>query len=179
MAGRNLVVISACLLGENTRFDGTIKSSPIVCEIAKYCKVIKICPEVAIGFPVPRPRVFLYDAQGEFKVIQEGTKKDLTKEIENFCINFLTQLPPVDAFILKSKSPSCSPSPTTKFYKDLEGKELIGRTYGIMGRLIPEFFPQIPVIDELSLKGETGLKFLKKLFGSSIPNSILQLLQEQ
>ncbi len=154
MAGRDIIVVSACLLGEHTRYDGKPKADPLVCEIAKHFKVIKICPEVALGFPVPRPRVFLYKTpEGDIRIMQEGTQRDITEEVRTFCENFLKGLPSdIKAFILKSKSPSCSPSPTTKYYIDLEGKNLEGRTYGILGKLVPKFFSNSIITDELSLK---------------------------
>ncbi len=159
-----LLVISACLLGAPVRFDQEIKRDDFVCDIARRCRVIKVCPETGIGLPVPRPRVFLYKApSGEIRVIQEGTKKDITNELLNFCERFLKSIPLPSGFILKSKSPSCSPTETTKTYSDLEGEKLVGFNRGILGKLVPELFPEVPLFDENTIKTDEGKRFLLHL----------------
>jgi uncharacterized protein YbbK (DUF523 family) len=51
------ILISACLVGEPTRFDGTA----VPCETAEIARwrargrLLPVCPEVAGGCPVPRP----------------------------------------------------------------------------------------------------------------------------
>ncbi len=51
------ILISACLLGENVRYDG--KHSLLQCDILQAWKqqgrVLPLCPEVAGGLPIPRP----------------------------------------------------------------------------------------------------------------------------
>ncbi len=158
MPKEKVVVVSACLLGKPTRFDGELKEDPLVKALTQPFEVVPVCPEVAIGFSVPRPRVFLYKKNGEIRIIQEGSKRDITPLVEEFCVNFLKKLKEekgerVVAFILKSKSPSCSPSLTTKTYADLEGKELLPeRNMGVLGKLVPLYFPEALVIDEIMLK---------------------------
>ena len=47
------LLISACLLGENVKYNG--KNNKIdTSEIAKYFEFIPICPEVMGGLPIPR-----------------------------------------------------------------------------------------------------------------------------
>ncbi len=152
---KNIIVVSACLLGKPTRFDGELKEDPFVKFLVSDFEVIPVCPEVGIGFPVPRPRVFLYKTENSIKIIQEGSKRDITPDVENFCRKFLKNLPKerILGFILKSKSPSCSPTLTTKTYADLEGKILLEeRNMGILGKLAIRLFPDAFVIDELLLR---------------------------
>ena len=52
------VLVSACLLGERVRYDGREKGVPSIrCSRAGSQKgrVVKVCPEVEGGLPVPRP----------------------------------------------------------------------------------------------------------------------------
>lgn len=170
---KSCIVVSACLLGKPVRYDGEFKGEPIIIELAKFVNIIPVCPETAIGLPSPRPRVFLWQTQdGKILIIQEGTKKDITPEIERFCEKFLESVKnKVIAFILKSKSPSCSPTPTTKMYQDKEGKICIGKERGILGKMIIKKFPHLPVFDERELKSEKGKEFLLKLF-EKLPESI-------
>ena len=50
-----VVAVSACLLGRPCRFDGASKPCEQAMQLARYCKVVPICPEVAGGFPIPHP----------------------------------------------------------------------------------------------------------------------------
>ncbi len=173
------MVVSACLLGRPVRYDGEFKGDPLIMELAKYVEVLPVCPETGIGLPSPRSRVFLWkDPRGEIRVIQEGTKKDLTPQLEEFCRKFLEKLKGrVKAFVLKSKSPSCSPTPTTKTYEDLEGEKLIGRYQGILGKMALELYPDVPILDENKLKGGEGRALLQLLFPSAIPDTLLQYFE--
>jgi len=51
------VLVSACLLGERVRYDGREKSSPhpVLTRWLAEGRVVKVCPEVEGGLPVPRP----------------------------------------------------------------------------------------------------------------------------
>ncbi|MGL9750431.1 MAG: DUF523 and DUF1722 domain-containing protein [Symbiopectobacterium sp.] len=50
------VGLSACLLGVPVRFDGGHKRFDfVVYQLAPYCHFQPVCPEMAVGLPVPRP----------------------------------------------------------------------------------------------------------------------------
>lgn len=50
--------ISACLLGENVRFNGGHKQSQLCSEVlAAYFDFVPLCPEVAIGLGIPRETI--------------------------------------------------------------------------------------------------------------------------
>jgi len=51
------VLVSACLLGDPVRYDGGTKASfsPILGRWLSEGRVVKFCPEVAGGLPIPRP----------------------------------------------------------------------------------------------------------------------------
>ena len=52
--------ISACLLGENVRFNGGHKQSQLCSEVlAEYFDFLPLCPEVAIGLGIPRETIRL------------------------------------------------------------------------------------------------------------------------
>lgn len=54
------VGISACLLGNPVRFDGGHKRLTFAAEqLAPYFRFEPVCPEMAIGLPVPRPALRL------------------------------------------------------------------------------------------------------------------------
>ena len=45
--------ISACLLGDKVRFDGKDKRNEKLIKLLKNHEIIKICPEIESGFPIP------------------------------------------------------------------------------------------------------------------------------
>lgn len=51
------VLVSACLLGERVRYDGKDKGvqHPVLARWLAEGRVVKVCPEVEGGLPVPRP----------------------------------------------------------------------------------------------------------------------------
>ncbi|MDE7325318.1 MAG: DUF523 domain-containing protein [Lachnospiraceae bacterium] len=55
------VIVSACLLGENCKYNGGNNYSSQVLSFLKDKEVIAVCPEVMGGLPIPRPCVELMD----------------------------------------------------------------------------------------------------------------------
>ena len=54
------IAISACLLGENVRFNGGHKQSLLCSQtLSDYFDFVPLCPEVAIGLGIPRQAIRL------------------------------------------------------------------------------------------------------------------------
>lgn len=54
----NRILISACLVGLPVRYNGTAKiprETEIVARWQREGRLVLLCPEVAVGFPTPRP----------------------------------------------------------------------------------------------------------------------------
>jgi len=49
------ILISACLLGAQCRYDGKSKAYPHMDALAKQHTLIPVCPEQLGGLPTPRP----------------------------------------------------------------------------------------------------------------------------
>lgn len=158
------LVISACLLGENTRYDGNPIVFPLIQKLSKFCEFVKVCPEVDIGLPVPRDRIIVYRKEEKLGVFQPAKKRDLTEEMLNFSKKFLENLKDIDGFLLKSRSPSCGVS-GTRWYKDREGTFPIGRGKGLFAIEAEKMFPEIPVEDDGRLHDPfIRENFLTKIF---------------
>ena len=98
------IMVSACLLGENCKYNGGNNYSEKVMEYVKGHQVISVCPEVDGGLPTPRIPCEIVDGivtnkEGQSKDIEfrAGARLGLKKEIEE----------KVDLAILQSRSPSC------------------------------------------------------------------------
>ena len=100
------VIISACLLGENCRYDGKTKELKGVTQSYKDYEIIPFCPEAPI-FGTPRERISVVKIDGQNRIITDETNKDVTQQLQDEINSFVAQHPQVDAILLKSKSPSC------------------------------------------------------------------------
>jgi uncharacterized protein YbbK (DUF523 family) len=98
------VVVSACLLGENCKYNGGNNKSAAVLEYLRGKEVIPVCPEVLAGLGTPRVPI---EISGDRVVTREG--KDVTAALERAVKEILVQLSgeEVECVILKSRSPTC------------------------------------------------------------------------
>lgn len=55
------IFVSACLLGENCKYNGGNNYSEKVADFIKGHEVVVLCPEVAGGLPVPRASAEIVD----------------------------------------------------------------------------------------------------------------------
>ncbi|MFP4070464.1 MAG: 2-thiouracil desulfurase family protein [Desulfovibrionales bacterium] len=109
------ILISACLLGEPTRFDGrSFDPDPLVLEWKRQGIVIPCCPEMAGGLPVPRPQAEIRGGSGPDVLAGRAAVRSLTGEdlSEPFragarvCLE-IARTRRVSFALLKEGSPSC------------------------------------------------------------------------
>lgn len=107
-------IVSACLAGLATRFDGTSCKDKKVSELVKQGKAIPVCPEILGGLKVPRPCAQIVCGQG--KDVLSGKAKVVNQNGEDITEFFLkgayrcleiAKLFGIRKAILKDKSPSC------------------------------------------------------------------------
>ncbi|MCG8690472.1 MAG: DUF523 domain-containing protein [Minwuiales bacterium] len=77
MAAMEKILVSACLLGQKVRYDGGDKAlaHPLLAAWAEAGRLVPICPEVAAGFPTPRPPAEIDGDGGE--AVLAGTARVL------------------------------------------------------------------------------------------------------
>lgn len=97
-------IVSACLCGENCRYDGKANLSEAVKRLLDENKAIMVCPEVEGGLAVPRCPCEIMSGrvisnQGEDKT--ESFIKGAEKALE------LAKRHNIKKAVLKEKSPSC------------------------------------------------------------------------
>lgn len=108
------VLVSACLLGVNCRYDGRNSLSSEVLSLVRDRKVILACPEIFGGLPTPRHPNYLRGGAG--KEVLEGRARVFNAKGEDVTENFikgafetlsLARRMGASQAILKSGSPSC------------------------------------------------------------------------
>ncbi|HUS65664.1 MAG TPA: DUF523 domain-containing protein [Kofleriaceae bacterium] len=106
-AGKEVVLVSACLLGVRCRFDGQDREDPAaVARVAGDAELLPVCPEVLARFGVPRPAITL---SPDGKVATDARGNDVTAALESgarLADLFATEAGATRA-LLKERSPSC------------------------------------------------------------------------
>lgn len=109
-----MIVISACLVGEQVRYDGNHKLDLFYKNLIDNKKAISVCPEILGGLQVPREPAEIIGGDG-YDVWNEQTKvvtvsgQDVTHQFKEGAKRALSIIKDLDAqtVILKSDSPSC------------------------------------------------------------------------
>lgn len=143
--------MSRCLGFEKCRYDGSVISDPTVPMLKPHVEFITPCPEKEIGLGVPRDPVRLVQDNGEKRLFQPATGKDVTEDMRSYIDQFLDGLGEVDGFILKHRSPSCGLS-NVKIYYGFDEKVNHFRGKGMFGEAILSSHGSLPVEDEGRLR---------------------------
>ena len=98
------VLVSACLLGRNCKYNGGNNYDPKVAAFLEGKQIIPVCPEVLAGLGVPRVPIEIVG--GELRD-REGYSKDET--LRSAVAQILDEIKNEDisCAILKSRSPTC------------------------------------------------------------------------
>jgi uncharacterized protein YbgA (DUF1722 family)/uncharacterized protein YbbK (DUF523 family) len=142
---RPRVVISRCIDFDACRYNGQVISTSLRGELEPHVDFLPICPELEIGLGVPRDPVRLVRRNGEARMVQPSTGRDLTRAMGAFSKRFLSGVGEVDGFILKSRSPSCGPR-NAKVYQGEDGPPAPGS--GLFAARVEESFPGAAISDE-------------------------------
>ncbi|MGB9907230.1 MAG: DUF1722 domain-containing protein [Candidatus Saccharicenans sp.] len=158
------VVISACLNGFFNRYNGGTVSDDNVNALKPRFQLITVCPEVEIGLGIPRKTVSLFKLGDRLEVIQRETGLNVTQKLVEYSEKTINNLPEVDGFILKAKSPSCGVK-SAKVFGNLETTNILGKDDGIFPATVRRLRPYLPLIDEGRLNNrELRWEFLAKVY---------------
>jgi len=116
----DIFLVSSCLVGLCTRYDGQIKPDNACIRRIKNALWIPICPEQLGGVPTPREAADISGGDGQ--QVLAGKANVLTKSGTDVTSQFIkgaeqvleiARSQKITAVILKSKSPSCAVTGTT------------------------------------------------------------------
>lgn len=141
--------ISACLLGQNVRYDGGHQHDRFLTDtLGRYVTYVPVCPEVECGLPVPREAMRLVGTADAPRLITISTKKDLTGQMQSWASKRVRELESEElcGFIFKSKSPS-SGMERVKVYSEENGIPAHNGV-GMFARAFIEHFPLLPCEEE-------------------------------
>lgn len=98
------IAVSACLLGENCKYNGGNNKNDAILKLLEGKEVIPVCPEVAGGLPTPRVPVELVHGVA---INKEGVNVDANFHagVERMLEKLAGE--DVELVILQPRSPSC------------------------------------------------------------------------
>lgn len=141
--------ISGCLTGSAVRFDGGHKRMGFVMdELAQWVTFKPVCPEMAIGLPVPRPALRLVKTEsGEtcMRFTKDNTE-DITDKMTHFADDYLPGIRDFAGFIVCAKSPSCGME-RVRLY-DEQGNPGMKAGTGIFTAALLARYPWLPVEED-------------------------------
>lgn len=143
------VGVSSCLLGERVRYDGGHKHDRYITDtLSRFFSFVAVCPEHESGMPIPREAMRLVGDPADPRLVTVKTGRDLTEQMQAFCMSKLEELERLDlcGFIFKKGSPS-SGLHRVKVYAAQGGMPAkSGR--GLFAAAVAARFPLLPVEEE-------------------------------
>lgn len=139
------VGISACLLGQQVRFDGGHKRSEFVeKELSRYFSFISVCPELAIGLGVPRKAIRLVKRDETIHVEASDGSFDVTEKLMEYSHKKTAEFDYLAGYIVCAKSPSCGMERVKVYSPQGAAKE----GTGVYTRILMAQNPLLPVEED-------------------------------
>ena len=140
--------ISACLLGDEVRYDGGHKRDAFLTTVlGPFVEWVKVCPEVEVGMGTPRESIRLVEADGRLRLLTVKTGLDHTAPMTAYAAKRVTALESegLCGYVLKKDSPSCGMTRVKVYSGEGPGT----RTgVGLYARALLARFPHLPVEEE-------------------------------
>ncbi len=166
------VLVSSCLLGQPVRYNGSDApiDQTILSQWQSEGRLVHLCPEIAAGFPIPRPPAETVGGDGRLvlgghaKVI-ENTGADVTEMFVEGAMKAVefAEISKVGIAILTDGSPSCGS--TFVYDGNFTGTKIPGK--GVTAELLEQNGIRVFSEDQI----EDALDFLKSLEESEAENA--------
>lgn len=98
------ILVSACLLGRNCKYNGGNNYHPGVAEFVRGHQVIEICPEMLAGLGTPRTPIEIVNGR-----LLDRSGHSADEAVRAAVRRILDEIPAeeIDCAILQSRSPTC------------------------------------------------------------------------
>jgi len=167
--------ISACLAGDNVRYNGGHTQSRLCLDLLSQCfKFTTFCPEVEAGFGTPRPTMQLIGNPSSPQLaFTNDSTSDLTAQLVKGFEKKLPKMSHLDGYILMKNSPSCGLE-RIKVYQP-NGHPHQVRTIGVFAKALKGQYPLMPIEEEGRLHDDKLFdNFLLRVYAySNFRNEVL------
>lgn len=98
------ILVSACLMGENCKYNGKNNRNQKIIDFLKDKEVIRICPEMLAGLTSPRPCVEIVDG-----VVTDQNGNDVDAQYRRAVAEAMLKIEgeKIEYAVLQSRSPTC------------------------------------------------------------------------
>ncbi len=144
---RPRVGVSACLLGQEVRYNGQHKRDAFLVQaVARFVEFVPVCPEVEIGLGTPREPIHLEVNAGGLRLLGVTSGEDHTDAMRHYAQHKVDELARqhLSGYVLKKDSPSCGMERVKVYHGDRPVRE--GR--GLFAEALMERSPLTPVEEE-------------------------------
>lgn len=153
------VGISACLLGDEVRYNGGHKRHSYIQQtLGQYFEFRRYCPEVDIGLGIPRRPIRIVKEAEKYAVIdpQDDSGADYAPALAAAADAQAEWLQQMSGYILKKDSPSCGMERVKVYTKGMPERSGVGA----FAARVMERFPELPLEEE----GRLGDSVLRENF---------------
>ena len=162
------VGVSACLLGQEVRYDGGHKRDAFLTEVlGPFVEWVPVCPEVEVGLGVPRPPIRLIGDPNAPRLVVEKTGEDLTSRMRRWASGRIGELEALGlhGYVFKRGSPSCGLVRVPVHGEDGRPGR-VGR--GLFAAALTDALPLLPVEEEGRLT-DAGIResFIERVFAAA------------
>lgn len=145
--------VSACLLGEQVRFDGGHKLDHFLTEtLSRFVEFVEVCPEVGVGLGTPRETLRLVQLGERTRMIGNKSGSDITERMERWAERKVGELERLDlsGYVLKKDSPSCGMERVRRYdpRTGVPGRDGVG----LFAAALMAAMPLLPVEEEGRLR---------------------------
>jgi len=160
--------VSACLLGQEVRYDGGHKRDAFLTDVlGAFVEWVPVCPEVEVGLGVPRPPIRLVGTPAAPRLVVEKTGEDLTARMRRWASGRIGELEALGlhGYVLKRGSPSCG-LVRVRVYGEDGTPGRVGR--GVFAAALTKALPLLPVEEEGRLT-DAGIResFIERVFAAA------------
>ena len=158
------VGVSACLLGQEVRYDGGHKRDRFLMDgLGPFVEWVPVCPEMEIGLGVPRPPIRLEGDAEAPRLVDPRSGEDHTAWMRRYAssrVATLTRLQ-LAGYVLKKDSPSCG----MERVRVHTSGATVRTGVGLFARALMEAMPALPVEEEGRLcDARLRENFIERLF---------------
>lgn len=136
------ILVSACLLGENCKYNGGNNLNDKVVELSKEHTIFKICPEILTGISIPRDCVEIKNG-----VITSVLGKNVDTQYRAGVQKAIDKIKDthIDYAILQSRSPTCG---VNQIYDGTFSKTLINDS-GVFAKALMDIGIKVIDVEDL------------------------------
>lgn len=157
--------VSACLLGQAVRYDGSHKRDRFLTEVlGAFVEWVPVCPEVEAGLGLPRPPMRLVRDGGEVHLVEIRSGRDHTRALRRQAARRVRALRELElcGYVLKQGSPSCG---ARQVPLQGGGGRASRRGTGLFAEALMRALPCLPVEEEGRLEDPARREnFIERVF---------------